>query len=189
MMKQVIAIAVASALTFSVGAFAQDKASGKPEQMEAVLLVTKVDPASRIVQVQTRKGDSFAVHIPAEAKIEEINVGNRYRVRFSQAVVTSVEPGAQAAAAGATREAERGAKPGEGTVTAKQAGVVESVDPASRQFTLRALDGGMQTYKLGEGVAAESLKTGEAVTITYQRPVASRVASTPQPISDPAPAQ
>lgn len=187
MKKQVVAIAVASAFAFSAGAFAQGKAGSKAEEMEAVLLVTKVDPASRVAHVRTKKGDTFAVHVPDEAKIEDINPGNRYRVRFSQAVATSIEPGAQPAAAGATREATRGAKAGEGTVTAKDSGVIVSLDQTS--LTLRNLEGETQTFKLGEGASAGSVKAGDAVTITYQRPVASRMASSPQPITDPAPPQ
>jgi hypothetical protein len=74
-------------------------------------------------------------------------------------------------------------------VTAKRAGVIESIDTAGKQFSLRTTEGATETFALGEGVSAESLKKGEAVTVTYQRPIASQMASTPQPISDPAPAQ
>lgn len=188
MRKQVVAVAVAGALAFAVGALAQQRASTKAQEMEAVVTVTKVDPATRIVYARSRKGQT-AVHLPPDMDISQIKEGSRYRVRYSEPVATAIEPGAQAAAAGATAEAKAGAKPGEGVKMAKTAGVVDSLDAANRQITLRTLEGEMQTFRLGEGVAPESLKTGDAVTVTYEQAVASRMVSTPQPITDPAPPQ
>lgn len=187
MKRQVAAIAVvfASTLAFAGGAPAQEKKSAA-RQMEAVVTVTKVDPATRTVHVRARRGQPYAVHLPEDVKIAGIKEGSRYRVRYSEPVATSIEPGAQAAAAGATREAQPGAKAGEGVVTAKLAGVIETLEPARKEITVRTLEGDRQTLKLGEGVSAESLKTGEAVTVTYQRAVASRMVSTPQEMTDPA---
>jgi hypothetical protein len=183
---QVVAVAAASALALSGGAFAQASAA-KAKEMEAVVLVTKVDSSTGIVHAQTRKGQTFAVRPPSDVNLSEIQEGSRYKVRYSEPVALAIEPGAQAAAAGATREAERGAKPGESTITAKLAGVIESSDPAKKQITVRTTDGTSQTLSLGEGVSTASLKTGDAVTVTYQRALATRMASTPQPITDPAP--
>lgn len=183
---QVVAVAAASALALSGGAWAQAPAA-KGKEMEAVVLVTKVDSSTGVVHAQTRKGQTFAVRPPSDVNLSEIQEGARYKVRYSEPVALAIEPGAQAAAAGATREAERGAKPGESTVTAKLAGVIESSDPAKKQITVRTTDGTSQTLNLGEGVSTASLKTGDAVTVTYQRALATRMASTPQPITDPAP--
>jgi hypothetical protein len=187
MKKQVVAVAVASALAFAAGAFAQQQAGAKGKEMEAVLLVTKVDPASGVVHAQTRKGQVIAIRPPADVNLSEMQVGSRYKIRFTQAVATAVEPGAQTAAAGATREAERTGPGGKGVVTAKRAGVIESIDPANKELALRTTEGETETFTIGEGVSADSLKKGEAVTVTYQRPIASQMASTPQPITDPAP--
>jgi hypothetical protein len=187
MKKQVVAVAVASALAIASGAFGQQASSSKGKEMEAVLLVTKVDSASGVVHAQTRAGQTFAIRPPADVNLSEIQEGSRYRIRYTQAMATAVEPGAQAAAAGATREVERTGPGGKGAVTAKRAGIIESIDPANKQFTLRGTDGSAETFGVGAGVSAESLKQGEAVTVTYVRPVASRMASTPQPITDPAP--
>jgi hypothetical protein len=186
MRKQVVAIAVASALAFAAGAFAQQAGSSKGKEMEAVLLVTKVDSAGGVVHAQTKGGQTLAIRPPSDVNVSEIQEGSRYRIRYTQATATAVEPGAQAAAAGATREIERTGSGGKGEVTAKRAGVIESVDAANKQFTLRGTDGNAETFGIGEGVSAESLKQGSGVTVTYMRPIASRMASTPQPITDPA---
>jgi hypothetical protein len=183
---QVVAVAAASALALSGSAFAQAPAA-KGKEMEAVVLVTKVDSSTGVVHAQTRKGQTFAVRPPSDVNLSEIQEGSRYKVRYSEPVALAIEPGAQAAAAGATREAERGAKPGESTITAKLAGVIESSDPAKKQITVRTMEGASQTLSLGEGVSTASLKTGDAVTVTYQRALATRMTSTPQPITDPAP--
>lgn len=186
MRKQVIAVAVASALAFAAGAFAQQRASTKAQEMEAVVTVTKVDPATRIVYARSRKGQT-AVHLPPDIDISQIREGSRYRVRYSEPVATAIEHGAQAAAAGATAEAKPGEKPGEGVKTAKVSGLLEAKD--AQQITVRTRDGQTQTFKLGEGVSAESITTGDGVMVTYQQAVASRMVSTPQQVTDPAPAQ
>lgn len=192
MRKQVIAVAVASALAFAVGAFAQQKAGTKAQQMEAVVTVTKIDPAARLVQVRS-KSRQAELHLAPDIDMSNIQEGNRYRMRWTEATATAIEPGAQsAAAAGATGRQHADVEktgPGAATITSKRAGVIDKVDTANRQVTLRTLEGNMETFKLGEGVSPESLKAGEAVTVTYERAVVSRLASTPQPISDPAPAQ
>ncbi len=186
MKKQVIAVAVASALVFAVGAGAQQDT--KKQEMEAVVTVTKIDPATHTVYVRTPKGQT-AVSLPADMSLDQIREGSRYRVRYSEPVATAIEPGAQSSAAGATAQVKPGEKAGEGVKMAQVAGVLDAMDAANRQITVRTLEGDRQTFRLGEGVAAESLKTGDAVTVTYEQAVASRMVSTPQPVSDPTPAR
>jgi len=198
MNKQKLVVAVAAAFAFSLAAGCASTQQGsasrgasaaaaqqRAAQMEATVAVTKVDPATRVIHLRSRK-ETHAVHLPADIDINEIKVGSRYRVRYSEPVATNIESGAQSAAAGATREAERGARPGEGVVTARTAGVVDGIDAAKRQMTVRTLDGGMQTFSLGEAVAADSFKVGQAVTVTYRQGVVSRLISAPgSELSDP----
>jgi hypothetical protein len=68
-------------------------------------------------------------------------------------------------------------------------GTVEQIDASGKQLVVRTADGMKQVYRLGEGVDAGSLKSGDPVSLTYQQAVATQMVSTPQPISDPAPAQ
>jgi hypothetical protein len=186
MKTQVVTAAAALALAFAAGAGAQQKPGAKPQEMEAVVTVTKVDPASRLVHVQakTRKAE---LHLAPDIDIASIKEGSRYRLRWAEATATAVEPGADAASAGATRRAEvEKVGAGAGTITAQRSGVVDKVDAASERLTLRTLEGTTETFKLGQGVSMASLKPGEAVTVTYRRPVVSQMRSTPQPVTDPA---
>jgi hypothetical protein len=175
MKKQLIAVAIASALALAGGVLAADK------EMEAVVTVTKFDPATRTVQIQT-KSRQAELQLGPNIDVSNVQEGNRYQLRWVQATATSVEPGAQAGA-GATGSAE---KAGSGAViTNKRAGIIEKVDAANKEFTLRTTKGDSETFT----ISAESLKTGEAVTVAYQRPVVSQLRSSPQPVSDPAPPQ
>jgi hypothetical protein len=179
MKKQLIAVAIASALALAGGVLAADK------EMEAVVTVTKFDPATRTVQIQT-KSRQAELQLGPNIDVSNVQEGNRYQLSWVQATATSVEPGAQAGA-GATGSAE---KAGSGAViTNKRAGIIEKVDAANKEFTLRTTKGDSETFTMGQGVSAESLKTGEAVTVAYQRPVVSQLRSSPQPVSDPAPPQ
>jgi Cu/Ag efflux protein CusF len=182
MRKQAIAIAIASALTFVGSAFAQ-------QQMEAVVTVTKFDPASRIVWVEA-KDAKRELHLSPDIDMSALQVGSRYQVRWTEGVATAIEPGAQAAAAGATREVDiTKTGPGMSTASSQRTGVVDSIDADAKKITLRTLDGQTETFSLGANVAPGSFKTGDTVTLTYERSLASQVRSTPQPVSSPAPAQ
>jgi hypothetical protein len=184
MRKHAFAIAIASALTFVGSAFAQ-------QRMEAVVTVTKVDPASRMVWVEA-KNAKRALQLSPDIDMSNLQVGSRYQVRWSEGVATAIELGAQSAAAGGTRQAniaKSGA--GAGTSTGKLAGVIDSLDTAGKKITLRTADGERETFGMGPDLApaSASFKTGDTVTVTFQRALASEVRSTPQPVSDPAPAQ
>lgn len=182
MRKQAIAIAIASALTLVGSAFAQ-------QRMEAVVTVTKVDPASRMVWVEA-KSAKRALHLSPDIDMSNIQVGSRYQLRWTEGVATAIEPGAQAAAAGATRDVDIARTgPGAGTASSKLTGVIDSMDAGGKKITLRTPDGQTETFSMGANVDPASLKTGDTVTLTYERPLASQMRSTPQPVSDPAPAQ
>jgi hypothetical protein len=79
-----------------------------------------------------------------------------------------------------------GATTGKGLKLDRVAGTIEQID--GRQIVLRTADGGRQAFRLS-GAAPGSLKQGDAVTLTYEQAVATQLASTPQPVADPAPAQ
>jgi hypothetical protein len=185
MKTQLVTAAAAFALAFATGPIAQQKSGAKAQPMEAVVTVTKVDPASRVVQVKAKTRQA-ELHLSPDIDISSIQEGSRYRLRWEEATATSIEPGAQPAAAGATRRGEvEKAGPGAGAITAQRSGVVDKVDAAKEQLTLRTLEGDTETFKLGEGVSMASLKPGEAVTVTYRRPIVSQMRSTPQPVVDP----
>jgi hypothetical protein len=181
----IVAFVASSALGFAGGGYAQQKSSPRAQQMEAVVTVTKVDPASRVVHVRTKTRQA-ELRLAPDIDMSNIKEGSRYQIRWTEATATAIEPRAQTAGAGGTRQADvERTRPGAGVATAQRAGVVEKVDTANKRLTLRTLEGETETFRLGEGVSAESLKPGEAVTVTYQRALVSQLRSTPQPVTDP----
>jgi hypothetical protein len=175
MKKQVIAFAFASALAVAGGAFAQ-------QRMEAVVTVTKIDPASRMVWVEAKTAKRV-LHLSPDIDISDIQVGSRYQFQWNESVATAIESGAQRA--GAPREVDvTKTGPGMATSMAKVSGVIDSLD--GKRMSLRTSDGQNETFALGPNVASASFKKGDTVTVTYQRSLAVRVRSTPQPITDPA---
>jgi hypothetical protein len=160
--------------------------------MEAVVTVAKVDPLKRTVLVETPKGQTV-VAIPAETKLEDIQVGQRYRVRYSEPLALTVERGAQTSTSepATASVGQTGSGTGEGVRMDKVAGIVEQLDPAGKQIVVRTFEGGSRTFRIADSAAQGlqgSIKSGDAVTITYQQAVATELRSTPQPVSDPAPA-
>jgi hypothetical protein len=154
--------------------------------MEAVAIVTAIDPARRSVRVETPKGQTV-VAVPPGTDLGGIQVGSRYRVRYSEPVAVAIERGSSAAG-GATAAVEpTGPRTGEGVKMDTVRGTVQELD--RQHIVLRTPDGGRQSFRLGEGVLQEGLKPGDSVTLNYQQAVATQMASTPQPVADPAPAQ
>lgn len=190
MRKQIAAIAVAAALACAAGAGAQPGPQART--MEAVVTITEIDPVQRIVRVRTPKGET-RVTVPPEIDLAQVRPGARYRVRYFEPVAVKIEPGAQpSASAGATATVTppSSAAAGEAVKVETISGVLEAFDPASRQITVRTLDGRTQAFRVAEGaLPGGPLKPGEAVTLTYHQPVATQMVSTPQPERDPAPAQ
>jgi hypothetical protein len=177
MKKQVIAIAIAAALAVG-GALAQ-------ERMEAVATVAKIDPTSRTVWVEA-KTSKRVLHLSPDIDISDLQVGSRYQFHWDEGVATAIEPGAQRA----EREADV-TRTGPGMVKSmgRLSGVIDSLDTTGKKITLRTADGGKETFALGPAIVPASFNRGDTVTLTYERSLAVRVRSTPQPITDPAPAQ
>jgi hypothetical protein len=149
--------------------------------MEAVVTVSKIDPASRMVWVEA-KTTKRVLHLSPDIDIADIQVGERYQFQWDESVATAIESGGQRA--GAPREVDvTKTGPGMATSMAKVFGVIDSLD--GKRMSLRTSDGN-ETFTLGPNVTSSSFKKGDTVTVTYQRSLAVKVRSTPQPISDPA---
>jgi len=174
MKKHVIVLAFASALAVAGGAFAQ-------QRMEAVVTVTKIDPASRMVWVQAKTAKRV-LHLSPDIDISDLQIGSRYQFQWDEGVATAIEPGAQGASTPRELDVTK-TGPGMATSMAKVSGVVDSFD--GKKMSLRTSDGGSETFALGPNVAG-SFKKGDTVTVTYQRHLAVKVRSTPQPVTDPA---
>jgi hypothetical protein len=195
MHQQLRAACLAVALAFGGGALAQqDKEKVvRSQPMEAVVIVTNVDQANRTVTVRGPKGNERTIHVPPEAQnLDKVQTGSRFKVRYLEEVAVAVSKGGEpSASAGSTvKLAPKGGTPGGTAVrTASVSGVVEGVDPAKREITLRGPQGDTQTMTAAEDVKLDGLSPGDKITLTFTQALATQMTSTPQPVSDPAPAQ
>src|SRR5262245_31617645 len=192
MKMHALAVAIAAAIAFAADVPAQQAQGNKARMMEAVVTVSKVDPSRRTVLVETPKGQTL-VALPDETKLEDIQIGQRYRVRYSEPVAVALERGAQPSTSepAVASVGQTGRGTGEGVRMDKATGIVEQLDPAGRAIVVRTLEGGSHTFRVADSAAQSlqgSIKTGDAVTVIYQQAVATELRSTPQPVSDPTPA-
>ena len=192
MKMQLTAAALAIALAFAPDVNSQASKTYQAQPMEGVVTVTDVDRGARTVTIRGPKGNDTVVAVPPEAQnLDQVQVGSRFKVRFLEEVAVSVSAGGEpSAVAGSSVElAPKGGTPG-GTVAKvlQVSAVVEAVDPASRQITLRGPLGNSRTMRVAEDVKLDAIKPGDSVTVAHTQALATHMVSTPQPISDPAPA-
>ena len=192
MKSQAIAAAFAIALAFAVDVSSQASKTYEAQPMEGVVTVTNVDQAARTVTVRDAKGNETVVAVPPESQnLDQVQVGSRFKVRFLEEVAVAVSPGgeASAVAGSSVQMAPKGGTPG-GTVAkvVQVSAVVEAVDPASRQITLRGPLGASRTLRVADDVKLDGIKPGDSVTVAHTQALATHMISTPQPVSDPAPA-
>jgi hypothetical protein len=195
MQMQLQAASFLLALLLSAGAPAQPQREKvvQAQPMEAVVIVTDVDHANRTVTVRGPKGNERTLAVPLEAQnLDQVQVGSRFKVQYLEEVAVSLSKGGEpSASAGETvMLSPKGGRPGGAAArTVSVSGVVQAVDPASRQVTLRGPQGGVRTMTVADDVKLEGVAPGDRISLTYTQAIALQMASTPQPVSDPAPAQ
>jgi len=192
MKMQLTVAAMAIALGSAADVAAQPSKTYQAQPMEGVVTVTNVDPRARTVTVRGSKGTETVVAVPPEAQnLDQVQVGSRFRVRFLEEVAVSVSAGGEpsAVAGSSVQMAPKGGTPG-GTVAkvVQVSSVVEAVDPASRRITLSGPLGNVRTLSVAEDVKLDGIKPGDTVTVSHTQALATHMISSPQPISDPAPA-
>jgi hypothetical protein len=193
MRTQLTAAALAIALAFTAEVGAQASKTYQAQPMEGVVIVTNVDKAARTVTVKGPKGNEVVVAVPPEAQnLDKVETGARFKVRYMEELVVglSKDGGEPSAGAGSTvKLAPKGATPGGVAVKTVTASViVDAVDPAKRTITVRGPQGDSRTMKVSEDVKLDAVKPGDKVTLMHTQAIATQMVSSPQPISDPAPA-
>lgn len=195
MQMQLTAASLVVVLALAGGASAQTTREKvvQAQPMEAVLTVTDIDHAARTVTLRGPKGNERTIVVPPEAQnLDQVQTGSRFKVRYLEEVAVAVSKGGgePSASAGETvRLAPKGGTPGGAAVrTASISGVIEAIDPAARTITLRGPKGGTRTLTAAEDVKLDGLAPGDQISLTYTQAIAMQMASTPQPVTDPAPA-
>ena len=174
--------AVAIALTTL--AFSQPREGALTvDSVEAVVTVTKVDHAQRVVVVRGAHGDSLAISVPPEAQnLDQVSPGARFRMRYVEAMAVSIAKGGKPSAdiGESVVVSPKGATPG-GIVmrTLAVSGVVDAIDYDSRYITLHGPKGsGIHSYRVPDTVKnLEQINGGDRITVSYTQALALRMVS------------
>ncbi len=150
-------------------------------EFTATAEVTAVEREQRIVTLRREDGSLFALQVGQAARnFDQIEVGDKVRVRYKQSLAASLRPAGETARAaegaiGAGRT-ESGAKPGGGVALAMSARVkIESIDLAHDIVVFSLASGELITHRLAtpEGRAfAKGLRVGDIVQLDYTEALA-----------------
>jgi hypothetical protein len=196
--KLFLSLAAAALALAPVASFAEDKAAapltvnpstqkgmaagGRVEQ--AIATVTAVDATARTVTLKG-KTDTETIKVGPEVKnFDQIKVGDRVKVTFSQGVVLSLmAPDAKAVEPSATAVGEaaaKGEKPaGAVKVSVKGTVTISKIDAASRIVTLTGPEGRSYKVKAGPDIKLDKIKVGDKVLAEYSETVAIAVEPAP----------
>lgn len=156
---------------------------GRAEQVTAT--VTAVDTANRLVTLKGKSGDEEVIKMGPEVKnFDQIKVGDRVKVTFSQGVVLSLmAPDAKAVEPTATAVGEaaaKGEKPaGAVKVSLKGTVTITKIDAKSRIVTLTGPEGRSYKVKAGPDIKLDKIKVGDKVLAEYSETVAIAVEPAP----------
>lgn len=159
-----------AALLFGLQTFAQtDSDVVFTEEVETIVTVRGVHHVNRTVTVEEPNGERVTIKVPDESEnLYQIQPGDKFRVRFAQAVAVGLlSPGDEPSAGvgEAMRLAPKGATPGGAMVRVVQlSGKIVAIDYASRTIIVRGPAGNLREFVVSEMVQRfEDLMIGDVV--------------------------
>ena len=172
-MNKLIFLALASALSVSAVALAQDipVASGAAvgEITGEVMVVT---PEKHMLTIRKPDGDFQVIHVPGGVKrLDEVEIGDTLTISYFEAVAIDLQKGGQESAPAAVTTTEIDRAPGEkpaGTIeeTVTITGTVEAVDKVDSTVTVRGPED-VVTVTVEHPEWLEEIVEGDSVTVTY----------------------
>jgi hypothetical protein len=170
-MKQFLTLFGATAmLLFGVQAIAQSEPQVVfTEEVETVVTVRGVHHVNRTVTVEDPDGERVTIKLPDESQnLYQIQPGDKFRVRFAQAVAVGLLMPGEEPSAGvgeAMQLAPKGATPGGVMVRVVQiSGKIVAIDYASRTIIVRGPAGNLREFVVSEMVQRfENLMVGDVV--------------------------
>ena len=170
-MKQFLTLFGATAmLLFGAQAFAQSEPQVVfTEEVETVGTVRGVHHVNRTVTVEDPDGERITIKLPDESQnLYQIQPGDKFRVRFAQAVAVGLLMPGEEPSAGvgeAMQLAPKGATPGGVMVRVVQiSGKIVAIDYASRTIIVRGPAGNLREFVVSEMVQRfENLMVGDVV--------------------------
>lgn len=177
-----LAIAALAALALPAAAQLKDAAVAVQES-DAVVTVTKVDAAKRVVTFRGPRGNVATLKVPPESQnLDQVKPGQQYRMKYVEAVAVAVRVGGEAAALASeeVRLAPKGAKPGGMMVRTQQvSGVVDAIDYAHRYIAMRGPRGNTLVYKVADNVPLQELGAGDRIVVTHTEALAIEMVEQP----------
>ncbi|UCH46614.1 MAG: hypothetical protein JSU95_10850 [Betaproteobacteria bacterium] len=170
-MKKFLTLLGATAmLLFGVQSFAQSEPQVVfTEEVETVVTVRGVHHVNRTVTVEDPDGERVIIKVPDESQnLYQIQPGDKFRVRFAQAVAVGLLSPGEEPSAGvgeAMQLAPKGATPGGVMVRVVQiSGKIVAIDYASRTIIVRGPAGNLREFVVSETVQRfENLMVGDVV--------------------------
>ncbi len=163
----------------SVAAQESSKPGGMvANEVEVIATVEAIDRDQRVVTLRGPQGRVVDVKVPPEAQnLDQVKVGDRFRVRYVEAVAIMVRPpggGPSAGQSGTVRLAPKGETPGGVALQVQQITArVDAVDHAQRTVTLTGPQGRTMTLPVDPSVERfDQVKPGDEVVVAYTESLA-----------------
>ena len=178
MKKTFAALAVVFALGAAQAAHAQTLKGGAIAvgQTEAVVIVTEVDADARTVTFRGPKGGMGVLNVPAGAQnLEQVKPGQRYRMKYVEALALTVKKGGKPSAGIAERVnlAPKGAKPGGVSARVEQiSAVIDAIDYTDRYLAVRGPQDNTLVFRAADKVNLDALSAGDRITLTHTEALA-----------------
>jgi len=162
-----------------LGGCATQKPSGRMEDViESQATVTAIDLPQRLVTLKGDQGEQIVVEVSDQVtRLNEVNVGDKVVVSYTQAVAWQVKPADKGAPGVSAEESITRTPPGDkpgGTVGRKVTltTTITGIDLANGTVTLTGPGGTSQTIKARDPANLKKVKVGDLVDIVYSEAVA-----------------
>ena len=143
----------------------------KSDSVSATATIQAIDKVNRLVTLRDEKGaeDTMVVG-PAMKRFDELKVGDKVKVTYSESLVLQVRKPGDAAKPAADAKVTRGtgASPS-GTISQQLSTSVEvlAIDQKLPSITVKTADGRTVTRKVEDRKNLEGVKVGDKIDITY----------------------
>ena len=176
-MRTLVQTCVPMALLSGAGV-ARAQPAASPREITATIridmtaTVEAVNKQSRMVTVRRENGEVTTLEVPPEVRnFEQIEVGDRVRAQYLDAVAVSMRPSGEplgAADSSVVSVAPAGDKPGATSVRTRiVAATITALDKDQRLVTLQGPLGNRRTIHLDPGVDVAQLKVGDNVQVRH----------------------
>jgi hypothetical protein len=153
-------------------------------ETEAVVELVSLDRASRTATMRGPSGNTLTFVVPAEAQnLDRVKPGDRFRMRYVEAMALALNKGGSASASGGQTVAlaPKGGTPG-GTIvnTREITTVITALDRAKRTIAVQGPLKNELALKVADEVRSfDEMAVGDTISLTYTEAVALQMIAEP----------